>query len=226
MPPSASSALQATWASGRRDAARLSGGRGAGGQRALPLTDPTHFPSVLHCGLSWGPHPPRRPEVGVRQQGRAAESPWSPGGPCADGETEARAIAGPQLATYLSCPDPTRPCHILAGIPPHPCRLGGPLSSLGPWGAGSGRCRDPCRTYFLALPLSCPESGALSSEGPRHRPGSSPRPLGPCHGGAPHPHPRPACVPWCVCLRRLCVCLPAMPASLLGPYLMGLLHPL
>ena len=79
MPPSASSALQATWASGRRDAARLSGVRGAGGQRALPLTDPTHFPSVLHCGLSWGPHPPRRPDVGAQtagQGGRVSLEPW------------------------------------------------------------------------------------------------------------------------------------------------------
>lgn len=95
MPTSASSALQAAWAPGRRDACR---GWGVGGQRAVPLTDPTRFPSLSSTAVS--PGGPTH-QGGLRWVPRAAESPWSPRGPCTGGETEARATAGPQLATRL-----------------------------------------------------------------------------------------------------------------------------
>ena len=105
MPTSASSASQAMWVPGRRDIARLLRVWGAGGQRAVPPTDPTRFPSWSSTALSpGGPTHRGGPMWVLRQQGRAAESSWSPGGPCTDGEMEARATAGCQLTTCLRPP--------------------------------------------------------------------------------------------------------------------------
>ena len=68
MPASASSAVQAAWAPGRRNACR---GWGGGGQWAVPLTDPTRFPSLSSTAIS--PGGPTH-QGGLRSVLRAAES--------------------------------------------------------------------------------------------------------------------------------------------------------
>lgn len=55
--------------------------------------------------------------------------------------------------------------------------------------------------------------------------GAAPDHWDPATERAPHRHPGQP-VSTGVSARDTWVCLPALPASLLGPYLMGLLHPL